>query len=157
MAIVWGFLGQTITSGGEAITLRQRCFNVEVKPTSCVYDTTAGSIPSEPSISGMTNFGTNAKYVNNVLIGSTRLNLRDGQFVFDFDSTAYDWLVVTNGNLAKLHGSGSVNGIGGYTFEQTALDDSPDTIRIQIWDSTNTLVYDINTSVLSNGNIEVHN
>jgi hypothetical protein len=121
------------------------------------FNAPAGSIISDPAKSGMTNFGTNAKYVNNVLTGSTKLNFRDGQYAFDFDSTQYDWLVVTNGNLAKLHGSGSVNGVGGYTFELTALDNAPDTIRLRIWDATNMLVYDNNTSALTNGNIDVHN
>lgn len=121
------------------------------------YSAPPGAIIANPIAFGMTNFGTNAKYVNNVLTGSTRLNFRDGQYVFDFDSTSYDWLVVTNGNQAQLHGSGTVNGIGNYTFQLTAVDTSPDTIRIQIWDLTNTLVYDNSTSPLTNGNIEVHN
>ncbi len=121
------------------------------------FDAPVGSIPANPTASGMTNFRTNAKYVNNVLTGATRLNFRDGQYVFGFDSTAYDWLTVTNGNLAQLHGSGTVNGLDGYTFHVTALDNSPDTVRVQIWDATNTIVYDNNTSSVSNGNIEVHN
>jgi hypothetical protein len=121
------------------------------------FDAPVGSIPANPSEAGMTNFGTNAKYINNTLTGSTRLNFRDGQYVFGFDSTSYDWLVITDGNLAKLHGSGTVNGIGNYTFELTALDNAPDTIRMQIWDSTNTIVYDNTTTSLTNGNVELHN
>lgn len=121
------------------------------------FNAPTGSIPANPGESGMTNFGANAKYVNSTLTGSTRLNFRNGQYVFGFDSTSYDWLVITNGNLAQLHGSGTVNGIGNYTFELTVLDNAPDTIRMQIWDSTNTVVYDNNTSSLTNGNVEVHN
>lgn len=121
------------------------------------YNAPAGSIPAAPTESGMTSFGTNAKYVNNVLTGATRLNFRNGQYVFDFDSTSYDWLVITNGNQAQLHGSGTVNGLGSYTFQLTALDGSPDTLRVQIWDATNTIVYDNNTSSLTNGNINIHN
>ncbi len=121
------------------------------------YNASAGSIPSAPLESGMTNFGTNAKYVNNILTGATRLTFRDGQYAFDFDSASYDWLVITNGNQAQLHGSGTVNGSGSYTFQLTALDDSPDTVRIQIWDGTNTVIYDNNTSPLTNGNISIHN
>lgn len=120
------------------------------------FNSPVGSISGSPTESGMTNFGTNAKYVNGVLTGSTRLNFRDGNYVFGFDSTSYDWLVVTNGNQAQLHGTGTVNGSGSYTFTLTALDNSPDTFRLQIWDGT-TVIYDNNTSSLTNGNIEVHN
>ena len=121
------------------------------------FNMSAGSIISDPGRSGMTSFGTNAKYVNNVLTGSTKLNFRDGQYSFGFDSTSYDWLVVTNGNQAQLHGSGTLNGSSGYTFTLTALDNSSDTLRLQIWDENSTLVFDNNTSTLSNGNIQVHN
>ncbi|MFZ5932985.1 MAG: PKD domain-containing protein [Patescibacteria group bacterium] len=121
------------------------------------YDTPAGSISANPTATGMTNFGTNAKYVDNVLRGETRLNFRDGQYVFKFDSTSYYWLVVTNGNQAQLRGTGTVNGVGNYTFQLTALDSSPGMIRIQIWDATNTVVYDNSSTALVNGNIKVHN
>lgn len=121
------------------------------------FDAPVGSIPANPGEGGMTNFGANAKYINNTLSGSARLNFRNGQYVFGFDSTSFDWLVITNGNLARLHGSGTVNGAGTYTFELTTLDNAPDTIRMQIWNATNTVVYDNNTSPLINGNIAVHN
>lgn len=131
------------------------------------YNAPIGSIPAEPTRSGITMFRTNAKYVNNVLAGSTRMNFRDGQYVFDFDSTSYDWLVITNGNQAQLRGTGTVNGSGNYTFQLTALDTTTDTIRIKIWETaTSLVVYDnqigapdnaIPTTSLTNGNIKVHN
>ena len=89
---------------------------------------------------------------------------------FDFESTAYDWLVIA-GAKAQLRGSGRANGSGGYTFQITAIDgqevgaSEADRLRIRIWDgASGLLVYDNErgaaegadpTSVLGGGSIAV--
>jgi predicted extracellular nuclease len=65
-----------------------------------------------------------------------------------FASTSFDWLVVAGGN-SWIHGTGSLDGVGGYVFLLSAVDgdedfggDGTDYFRIQIWDASGVLVYD---------------
>ena len=68
---------------------------------------------------------------------------------------------------AKFKGVGTINGGGNYGFMLTAIDGSPDTFRIKIWDKDNgdAVVYDnqmgaedseYEATVLGGGNIVVH-
>jgi hypothetical protein len=65
----------------------------------------------------------------------------------DFESTAYDWLVIS-GTRATFRGVGTLNGVAGYRFTYTANDgDSKtggvDQLRVRIWNiATGALVYD---------------
>ena len=54
---------------------------------------------------------------------------------------SYDWLVVA-GSKAQYRGDATVNGAAGYRFLLTAYDDSPDRIRLKVWDASNVVVYD---------------
>lgn len=63
----------------------------------------------------------------------------------DFESTSYDWLVVTGNYCAKLMGEGTVSGNPGYSFLMTVCDLGPSdgTFRITIWNTTDDeVVYD---------------
>jgi len=88
-----------------------------------------------------------------------------------FNSDAYEWLTIS-GAKARYRGTGSVNGVSGYSFELTAWDGNltnptgPDKFRIKIWDKgTNTIVYDNQMGALedspaataiSGGSIVIH-
>ena len=85
-----------------------------------------------------------------------------------FTSTSFDWLVVNDG-VSWLRGTGTFNGMAGYTFLLSAVDGAltggVDTFRIQIWDATGALVHDSEpgaaeyaapTTPLGGGSITVH-
>jgi hypothetical protein len=99
-------------------------------------------------VSGRASFGFLARYGNDATGVVAHPGVRMRVPGFEFDSTAYDWLVIT-GAKAQLRGSGRVNGSGGYSFQIAAIDgqelgsSEPDRLRIQIWDSASgLLVYD---------------
>ncbi len=76
--------------------------------------------------------------------GNTEFQFQAGSFMFRSDS--YDWLVVA-GAKAQLKGTGSINGVSGYSFLLTATDGQVnggggvDKFRIKIWNATQ-VVYD---------------
>ncbi len=57
-----------------------------------------------------------------------------------FNATTVNSLVISNG-IGTLTGTGTVNGSGNYTFLVTGSE-SAKTIRIQITDSSNNVIYD---------------
>jgi hypothetical protein len=75
--------------------------------------------------------------------------------------------VVAGQDKAKYKGAGTINGEGNYGFMLTAIDGSPGTFRIKIWDKDNgdTVVYDnktgegddsYETTALGGGSIVIH-
>jgi hypothetical protein len=75
--------------------------------------------------------------------------------------------VVAGQDKAKYKGAGTINGEGNYGFMLTAIDGSPGTFRIKIWDKDNgdTVVYDnqmgepddgYDGTEIGGGNIKVH-
>jgi hypothetical protein len=118
-----------------------------------VFDPAAGSARgagwfSSPTAPGRAHFGFLARYQKDgtVSFGQPGFRLRTESFAFE--STAFDWLVVT-GAKAQLHGSGRVNGSGTYGFVLSAIDgdrlgtDVADRLRIKIWDmATGAVFYD---------------
>lgn len=134
----------------------------------------AGSYTPSSSLTGVASFGFNAKYKKgaNVPDGETEFEFTDGDF--DFESTSYEWLVVTGFDKAKFKGEGTVNGAGLYGFMVSVQDNgqggnapTADTFRIKIWnkDDNDEVVYDnqagesdssdIGTAI-SGGNIKIH-
>lgn len=158
-------VGVTVTDNGGLSGSNQYQYVVVYNPNggfatgAGAYNSPVGSYAANFSASGRTKFGLSAKYVNNVLQGSLKLNFKDGGL--DFASTTSNWLVVTNGNQAQYQGTGSVNGTSGYTFLVTAVDNSAtngqDTLQVVIKDSSNTVVYDSQTQNLTTGVVTVHN
>ncbi|TQM57293.1 vWA domain-containing protein [Humibacillus xanthopallidus] len=125
----------------------------------------AGAYPADPGASGRANFGFVSKYQKGATVptGSTEFQFQAGNL--NFHSSDYQWLVVA-GTKAQYKGTGSVNGVSGYSFMLTATDGSPDRLRMKIWKtSDSTIVYDNQigsgdttnpTTALSGGQIVIH-
>ena len=89
--------------------------------------------------------------------GNTTFVFRTGNL--DFQSTAYQWLVVNqDGTNAQFKGTGTINGAGSYAFMIWASEGSPDMFRIQITDSSGNTVYDNGPdgSPIGGGSIVIH-
>lgn len=120
------------------------------------FNSPAGAYSGNPSATGKASFGFVSKYQKGVPTGST-------QFVFhiagfNFRSTTYDFLLVNQGGSnAQFKGTGTVNGVAGYSFMVWATDGSPDNFRIKIWDSTTgATVYDNGSDGQVQGSIVIH-
>jgi PKD repeat protein len=124
-------------------------------------DSPAGAYTVAPGLSGKATFGFVSKYHKGTTepSGSTEFHFHAAGL--NFQSTEYDWLVVS-GTKVQFKGSGTINGVGGFTFLVTAVDATGkpkggDTFRIKIWNSaTGVVIYDNNTSPLGGGSIEIH-
>lgn len=75
-----------------------------------------------------------------------------------FRATSFDWLVVDQVNkTAQFQGTGRINGKGSYKFMAWGDDSRPDKIRIKIWKSDGTVVYDTASKLpLLSGSIIIH-
>ena len=128
----------------------------------------------DATATGKAHFGFVAKYKNGATApdGHTEFQFQAGNLTFSSDS--YDWLVVA-GARAQFKGSGSVNGLPGYSFMLTAIDSAingggaEDRFRIRIWWETDEdfVLYDNkrgtdddaseeSTTALSGGRIVIH-
>lgn len=112
------------------------------------FSSPAGAYLSDVASAGRATFGFLARYQNDATQPFAQPGFRLKTDRFTFDSTTYDWLVVT-GAKAQLHGSGRVNGSGDYGFFLSAVDgeriavDVHDRLRIKIWDiGTGAVLYD---------------
>jgi hypothetical protein len=93
-----------------------------------------GACGPDPSLAGKATFGFVAKYVRGAAAptGHAEFQFRAGKF--DFRSSSIDWLVLDEpGTTAEVHGSGTVNGAGGFAFTLWAGDGITDTLRMRIW------------------------
>lgn len=108
---------------------------------------------------GRTTVALNAKYHRNSTVPSGNTNISFAAPSGEFKSTSYDWLVV-NGNTATYRGSGKLNGVSGYTFTVSVVDNGEpgrnDTFRVCIFNAMGAAVYDTGTVTLGGGNIQVH-
>jgi hypothetical protein len=133
------------------------------------FESPVGALTSDGSASGRASFGFLARYGKDATSVVAHPGFRLRFAGFDFESTAYDWLVIT-GAKAQLRGSGRLNGSGVYSFQISAIDgqlgsSEPDRLRIRVWESASgLLVYDNQrgapdgaepTSVLGGGSITV--
>lgn len=77
--------------------------------------------------------------------GSFEATVTYGMFVFR--STTLDWLAIS-GNVARLQGTGTLNGVAGYAFALTAIDDpAGDGLRVRVWNvGTGETVFDNQSS-----------
>jgi hypothetical protein len=134
----------------------------------------AGAYIKEPGVTGKANFGFVSKYQkgNNTPTGNTEFQFQAGNL--NFNSTAYNLgsLVVAS-SKAIYKGTGTVNGVSGYSFMVSAVDGQVtggggvDKFRIKIWKTTDAteIVYDnglgadenaIPPTSLSGGSIVIH-
>jgi len=122
---------------------------------------TGGGFINTPN--GKANFNVNAKYQKGDTIPTGNTSFGG----VDFNSTSYEWLVVS-GSRAQYKGAGKVNGVSGYSFLVTVADEAVDRYRIKIWQTSNgNVVYDSNPGApddidsanpqpLGGGNITIH-
>jgi PKD repeat protein len=124
----------------------------------------AGAYTSDPALEGDAHFAFVSRYKKGASVpeGQTSFKFRTADLIFE--SSSYDWLVVTGSDSAKFKGSGTINGVGDYKFMLWAGDGEPDTFRIKIWEaSSEAVVYDngcdsckAQDTGISSGNIIVH-
>jgi hypothetical protein len=118
-----------------------------------VYDPTAGFVtgggwinyaadacPGLCQVDGRGDFGFVARYQRGATVptGNTRFEFHAGNL--RFESTSYEWLVVSGETRAQFKGVGTINGAGNFGFLLTAIDGDnfnqkrADRFRIKIWD-----------------------
>src|SRR6266446_985319 len=129
-----------------------------------------GAAAAAPTASGRANFGFELRYKRGAAVpaGQTEFAFKTGGI--DFHSTSYDWLVVV-GSKAQFQGSGTVNGVAGYSFLATVVDGkiagSASAFRIRIWNASG-VVYDsvpgapddldrASPASLGGGSVVIHN
>ena len=121
----------------------------------------AGSLVSDPAFAGEAIIEFDSKYKGGASTPSGETTFTLSSSGFNFVSTTYEWLVVTNAaQCAKYKGEGTLNGETGYGFVLTACDnDKPgigeDTYRMQISNKNakHALVYDNLSNSPSNNNL----
>ena len=128
-------------------------------------DSPEGAFALMPSLSGKANFGFVSKYQNGASVPTGNMQFHFNAGSLNFQSTSYDWMVISGGRKAQYKGAGTINGSSSYNFMLTAIDGDRDKFRIRIWSDSNGLIYDnqLNspdsadpTTVLGGGNIVIH-
>jgi hypothetical protein len=102
----------------------------------------AGAYVADASMTGQASFGFVSKYQKgqSTPTGQTEFQFQTAKF--NFHSELYDWLVVS-GSKAQYKGTGTVNGVSGFSFMITAVDGSTDKFRMKVWNTgTSAVVYD---------------
>jgi hypothetical protein len=112
------------------------------------FQSPTGAYASDQTATGRAMFGFLARYRNDATAPVTHPGFRLKTPRFVFESTSYEWLVITDAK-AQLRGSGRIDGSGSYGFLISAIDGhapgglGSDRLRIKIWDSaTGAVVYD---------------
>jgi hypothetical protein len=180
-------VGATPTHTYAAAGIYDVCLTVDdgaAQDTACVqaviYDPSAGFVTGagwifsppgayvpEPDLYGDAHFAFVSRYKKGEKVPSGQTTFKFNAADLKFQSTSYEWLVVTGANDAKFKGSGTINGEGSYKFMVWAGDGVPDTFRIKIWyeeANTEILVFDSNDcdgckaqdTGISSGNIIIH-
>ena len=124
-----------------------------------------GAYLADPNLTGRANFNIDTKYQKGEQVPNGATEFQFEVANLEFQSTAYEWLVVA-GTRAQYKGTGTINGLGGYGFMITAIDSTPDSFRIKIWNKANQeIVYDNkngssdtgnDTTELGGGSIVIH-
>jgi probable HAF family extracellular repeat protein len=155
-----------------AIIVRSSTGPMLLRPTTVGFVTGGGWIDSppgadfgQPGVSGRAHWGFEARIPD----GATK---PEGQLRFDLRATglsfradAWSWMRIS-GDEVRLAGTGSLNGVGGYSFVLTAVDGalsgagkSDDRFRLRISHATTTgevVDYDNGLETLGGGNIVIH-
>lgn len=131
-------------------------------------DSPAGAYRADETLSGRANFGFVSKYKKGATTPTGETQFRFQAASFNFHSASYEWLVVS-GARAQYKGTGTVNGVAGYSFLLTATDGhlngggGTDKFRLKVWNSGG-VVYDnslgasdgADPQVISGGSIVIH-
>jgi hypothetical protein len=131
----------------------------------------ANAYAPDPAATGKAQFGFVSKYQKGATQPAGNTNFEFKGAGLEFNSTAYEWLVVS-GPQAQFKGAGTLNGAPGYKFILTAGDGQAaggagvDRFRIKIWKEGETVpVYDNQrgaaddagaTTAIGEGSILVH-
>ncbi|TRO63319.1 MopE-related protein [Christiangramia sabulilitoris] len=129
-----------------------------------------GSYSPNPLASGDAKFGFVSKYKKGRNIPEGRTQFEFLSEDFSFVSSEYEWLIVA-GEKAMFKGVGNINGVPGYKFMISVIDndESGDKFRIKIWEelgSEEWVIYDNHMgasedsdpeSGLIRGSIKIHN
>jgi PKD repeat protein len=130
-----------------------------------VYDRLAGFVTGSGTINpDGASFAINAKYTKGATVPTGQTSFVYEAGAKDFESTSYEWLVVTDGVYATFKGRGSINDLGDYNFMLWAANGETNTFRIKIWNTTG-FVYDtceacidpdIDDPDILSGNVVIH-
>jgi hypothetical protein len=110
----------------------------------------AGSIIPTPTVTGTIDFGFEAKYRKKdaQLTGNSDFTFQVGKVRLRFSSKSYQSFTVSR-NMARLTGSGTINGAGNFSFVLMVADgkgsggNGADKLRLRITDkATGVLIYD---------------
>jgi probable HAF family extracellular repeat protein len=126
------------------------------------FNSPAGAYKNDTSMQGQATFGFVSRYKKGATVptGNTAFGLTTGDLYFQ--STSYEWLVVTGSDQARFKGSGTINGGGDYKFVLWAGDSNPDTFRIRIWEedeetAEEKVIYDNGfDQAINGGSIVIH-
>ncbi|MEU8171781.1 family 43 glycosylhydrolase [Microbispora hainanensis] len=152
--------GATTTASGRPVVVYDR--DAGFITGGGWIDSPAGAYRANPALTGRATFGFVAKYVKKtaVPIGATTFAFQAGRL--NFRSTAYDWLVVSGGEI-RYRGIGTDGGAGRYGFEVVARDgdtrdgDGVDRFAVRIWDErTGDVIYQNGAGDAANGSVVVH-
>jgi PKD repeat protein len=119
-----------------------------------------GAYVPDPTLTGKVTFDLKAKYKKGASIptGHTKVEFKFKKAdELKFKSTSYDWLVIKD-DTAVYKGAGTIKRDGDCSFMVTAIDGGKkgeDFIRIQIWNTDGTLVYDSSLTELDRGKIDI--
>jgi hypothetical protein len=107
------------------------------------FTSPTGAYIADPGMTGKTNFAFVSKYKKDATVPESSVEFQFKPGNLNFKSTACEWLVIA-GSKATYRGVGTVNGDGNYGFLLSAMDGSPDRVRVKIWDKNNgdAVVYD---------------
>jgi hypothetical protein len=127
-------------------------------------DSPEGAYRPDPSPTGRATFGFVSKYQKGATVPSGKTEFQFHAGGLNFQSTSYDWLVVTGATgdqIGQFKGTGTINGSGSYKFMVWAGDKSTaDTFRIKIWQDEGAVevaAYDNGTAQpIGGGAIVVH-
>ncbi len=109
------------------------------------YTSPAGAYAANTSLTGNVKFGLSYKYQGTVATGTRQFSMDFNTANLHFNATTVSSLVIANG-MGTLTGTGTINnGTTTYNFLVTGSE-SANTIRIQITDSSNNVIYDTQPS-----------
>jgi len=114
-------------------------------------DSPEGAYVPDPLLTGKAIFGFVSRYQKGADVPTGQAHFRFQVAHLSFQSSSYDWLVVTGNNYARFKGAGTINRAMApdgdyYRFMLWAGDGEPDTFRIKIWwedaEEVENVVYD---------------
>ena len=137
----------TVSDGNGGTTIQTFKYLSVYNPTSqglfsagSRYISPAGAYAANTNLTGDVKFGLSYKYEGTVPVGNRQFTMDFKAANFTFNAATISSLVIANG-IGTLTGTGTFNGSGNYTFLVSGSENEK-TIRIQIKDASNNVIYD---------------